>query len=172
VKHVCAILLFATAFAAFGHGDEDHGAPTPVVTHGHAPRAVAATEEFEVVVALEGKRLVVYLDRFASNEPVTKAHVEVEGGGLKGVASDIAPGTYALDVATAMPPGKHPLTIAIEAGDTADLLTATLDISSAATGEEHVHGWSERIAWIVASLLLLAAGALLAMRRRNKSKGI
>jgi len=172
VKHVCAILLFTTAFAAFGHGGEDHGAPTPVVAHSQAPRAVAATEEFEVVVALEGKRLVVYLDRFASNEPVTKAHVEVEGGGLKGVASDIAPGTYALDVATAMPPGKHPLTIAIEAGDTADLLTATLDISSAATGEEHVHGWSERIAWIVASLLLLAAGALLAMRRRNKSKGI
>jgi hypothetical protein len=46
-------------------------------------RAVAATEEFEVVAVLEGKNLVVYVDRFASNEPVAKARVEVEGGGLK-----------------------------------------------------------------------------------------
>ena len=125
-----------------------------------------------MVAALEGKKLVVYLDRFASNDPVTKAVVEVEGGGLKGVAGEIAPGTYSLDLATAMSPGKHPLTIGIEAGDTTDLLTTTLDISPAAAGEEHVHGWSERIIWIVAGLLLLAAVALLAMRRRNKPKGI
>ena len=178
MKQAKALLLVATviAFPAWAGGDSSdghtHAAPAPIPVVTLSPRAAAATEEFEVVAALEGKKLVVYLDRFASNDPVTKAVVEVEGGGLKGVAGEIAPGTYALDVATAMSPGKHPLTIAIEAGDTTDLLTATLDISPAAAGEEHVHGWSERIVWIVAGLLLLAAGALLAMRRRNKSKGI
>jgi len=177
VKQVRALLLATViALPAWAGGDSSdghtHAAPEPIPVVTLSPRAAAATEDFEVVAAIEGKKLLVYLDRFASNEPVTKAVVEVEGGGLKGVAGEIAPGTYALDVATAMSPGKHPLTIAIEAGDTTDLLTATLDISPAAAGEEHVHGWSERIVWIVAGLLLLAAGALLAMRRRNKSKGI
>ena len=177
MKQARALLLATViAFPAWAGGDSSdghtHAAPEPIPVVTLSPRAAAATEDFEVVAAIEGKKLVVYLDRFASNEPVTKAVVEVEGGGLKGVAGEIAPGTYALDVATAMSPGKHPLTIAIEAGDTTDLLTATLDISPAAAGEEHVHGWSERIVWIVAGLLLLAAGALLAMRRRNKSKGI
>jgi hypothetical protein len=177
VKQARALLLATViAFPAWAGGDSSdghtHAAPEPIPVVTLSPRAAAATEEFEVVAAIEGKKLVVYLDRFASNEPVTKAVVEVDGGGLKGVAGEIAPGTYALDLATAMSPGKHPLTIAIEAGDTTDLLTATLDISPAAAGEEHVHGWSERIVWIVAGLLLLAAGAMLAMRRRNKSKGI
>ena len=177
MKQAKALLLATViAFPVWAGGDSSdghtHAAPEPLPVVTLTPRAAAATEEFEVVAAIEGKKLVVYLDRFASNEPVTKAVVEVEGGGLKGVAGEIAPGTYALDVATAMSPGKHPLTIAIEAGDTTDLLTTTLDISPAAAGEEHVHGWSERIVWIVAGLLLLAAGAMLAMRRRNKSKGI
>ena len=177
MKQVRALLLATViALPAWAGGDSSdghtHAAPEPIPVVTLSPRAAAATEDFEVVAAIEGKKLVVYLDRFASNEPVTKAVVEVEGGGLKGVAGEIAPGTYALDVATAMSPGKHPLTIAIEAGDTTDLLTTTLDISPAAAGEEHVHGWSERIVWIVAGLLLLTAGAMLAMRRRNKSKGI
>ncbi|MBK7766363.1 MAG: LPXTG cell wall anchor domain-containing protein [Sulfuritalea sp.] len=177
MKQVRALLLATViALPAWAGGDSSdghtHAAPEPIPVVTLSPRAAAATEDFEVVAAIEGKKLVVYLDRFASNEPVTKAVVEVDGGGLKGVAGEIAPGTYTLDLATAMSPGKHPLTIAIEAGDTTDLLTTTLDISPAAAGEEHVHGWSERIVWIVAGLLLLAAGALLAMRRRNKSKGI
>jgi hypothetical protein len=176
VKQARALLLATViAFPAWAGGDSSdghtHAAPEPIPVVTLSPRAAAATEEFEVVAAIEGKKLVVYLDRFASNEPVTKAVVEIDGGGLKGVG-EIAPGTYTLDLATAMSPGKHPLTIAIEAGDTTDLLTTTLDISPAAAGEEHVHGWSERIVWIVAGLLLLAAGAMLAMRRRNKSKGI
>jgi hypothetical protein len=169
-------LATVIAFPAWAGGDSSdghtHAAPEPIPVVTLSPRAAAATEDFEVVAAIEGKKLVVYLDRFASNEPVTKAVVEVDGAGLKGVAGEIAPGTYTLDLATAMSPGKHPLTIAIEAGDTTDLLTTTLDISPTAAGEEHVHGWSERIVWIVAGLLLLTAGAMLAMRRRNKSKGI
>lgn len=179
MKQASALLLATViAFPAWAGGDSSDGhthgapAPMPIPITASAPRAVAATEEFEVVATLEGKKLVVYLDRFASNEPVTRANLEVDGGGLKGVASEIAPGTYAMDLATAMSPGKHPLTFSIEAGDSTDLLTATLDIAPAAADEEHVHGWSERIIWIVAGLLLLAAGALLAVRRRNKPKGI
>lgn len=174
-------LLLATviAFPAWAGGDASDGhthaesAPVPVPVTASAPRAVAATEDFEVVAVLEGRQLVVYVDRYASNEPVAKAKVEVEGAGLKGLAREAAPGTYVMDLAAALPSAKHALTISIEAGETADLLSATLDTSQPVASSEHVHGWGERVVWIVAALLLLAAGALLIARRnRRKAKGI
>jgi len=173
VRRIVAVVLFAMALSAYGHGDEDHGAAPPPVTQSMAPRAVAATGDFEVVAVLEDKHLVVYVDRFASNEPVTGAKVEIEGGGLLGVAAESAPGTYLLNLAAVMAPAKHGLTISIEAGDSADLLTATLDTSSAAPAAAHAHYWSEWIVWGLAALLLLASGALLAARRRKrKTKGL
>lgn len=176
-----ALFLAAViAFPAWAGGDGSDGhthaaapVPTTVAVPMVTPRAVAATEDFEVVAILEGKQLVVYVDRFASNEPVTKAKVEVEGAGLKGLASEAAPGTYVMAVAAPLPPARHALTISIEAGDSADLLAATLDTTLPVASDEHVHGWNERVVWGVAALLLLAAGALLVVRRnRRRAKGI
>ncbi|MDK9704705.1 MAG: hypothetical protein OEL20_16370 [Sulfuritalea sp.] len=167
-----AVAMFSMTPAAFAHGGEDHGAPPPTVSQGVTPRAVAATEEFEVVAALEGKQLVVYVDRFATNEPVVKAKVEIEGAGLKGLAAEAAPGTYVMDIATAMPPAKHALTISIETGDSADLLSATLDTSLAVVAEEHAHNWGERVVWSLATLLLLVTTLLIVRRNKKKAKGI
>ena len=171
-------LAAAIAFPAWAGGDASDGhthgaAPVPamVAAPQATPRAVAATEDFEVVAILEGKQLVVYVDRSASNEPGANAKVEVEGAGLKGLAGEAAPGTYVMAVAAAIAPGKHPLTISIEAGDTADLLSATLDTSQPRVTDVAAQGWSQRVVWSVAGLLLLAAGALLVFRRR-KARGI
>ena len=164
-KGLACIALFTAAFAAFGHGGEDHGAPPPAIGQDVAPRAAAATEDFEVVAALEGRHLVVYVDRCASNDPVATAKVEVDGAGLKGLAAEAAPGTYVMDLAATLPPAKHALTISIEAADSADLLTATLDTSLATPGTAHVHGWSEWIVWTVAVVPLLATRALPAAPR-------
>jgi len=177
MMQAAALFLVATlAFPAWAGGDASDGhthagdAPAPIPVTSGAPRAVAATEDFEVVAILEGKHLVVYVDRYASNEPVTKARVEVEGAGLKGPAAETAPGTYVMDLAAALPPARHALTISIETGDSADLLSATLDTSQPLVAQMDAHDWSRRIVWIIAALLL-AAGALLVYRRR-KAKGI
>jgi len=174
VKHAVAVALLSVALTtmnpAFGHGGEDHGAPPPPVAQAVELRTAAATEEFEVVTLLEGKKLVVYVDRFASNEPVAQAKVEIEGAGLKGVATEAAPGTYVLDVAAALPPARHPLTISVEAGDSLDLLTATLDTSTSVVIEQHTHGWSEWLVWGVSGTLLLATGILFAVRRHKRAK--
>ena len=164
---IVALPVWAGGDSSDGHS---HAAPTPMLTTAIAPRASGATEEFEMVAVLEGKKLVVYLDRFGTNAPVEGAKVEIEGAGLKGVAREIAPGIYAIDVAIAIPAAKHALTFAIEAGDTTDLLTATLDISAPMASVEHADGWKRWLAGIVAGLLLLAAGGfLLARRNRNRS---
>ena len=164
MRHAVAVVLFSVAFSAFGHGGEDHGAPPPPVTQAVEPRAAAATEEFEVVTSLEGKKLVVYVDRFASNEPV------VQGAGLKGVASETTPGTYVLDVATPLPPAMHPLTISVEAGDSIDLLCATLDTTASVTTEVHTHGWREWVVWALPGALLLITGIWFAVRRHKRAK--
>lgn len=177
MKQLTALFLGTViASPAWAGGDASdghtHAAPEPVPVVAAAPRAIATTEEFEVVAVVEGKHLMVYVDRFASNEPVAKAKVEVEGAGLKGLASEAAAGTYVMNLAAVIPPGKHPLTISIEAGDIADLLAATLDTSVATADVVHVHYWSEWIVWSIGALLLLASGALLAVRRRRqKARG-
>lgn len=170
MRRAIAVALFAVAFSALGHGGEDHGAPPPPLTQAVDPRAAAATEEFEVVASLEGKKLVVYVDRFASNEPVVQARVEIEGAGMKGLASETAPGTYVLGVAAAIPPARHPLTISVEAGDTVDLLSATLDTSAPVAKVAHTHGWSEWVVWILAGSVLLVTGSLFAARRQKRAK--
>ncbi len=166
-----AAALLGLAPAVFGHGGEDHGAPPPAVSQAVAPRASAATEEFEVVAVLEEKQLVIYVDRFASNEPLANAKIELEGAGLKGIARELTPGTYVMDLATAIPPARHPLTISIEAGDTADLLSASLDTSQAVEHQVHVAGWSVWAVWTIAALLLVASGALLLVRRTREKAG-
>lgn len=166
------LLIAAIAFAlpAWGHGGEDHGdAPAPAMAVAAAPRAVAASDEFELVALLEGGKLTLYLDRFATNEPVADAQVEVESGAFKAGATQVAPGVYALPGAAFAGPGKHPLTISVEAGDTADLLATTLDLARPAAGVEHAHTRGEWAVWGASGALLLAAAALLAMRRRKKN---
>ena len=171
MRRIVAVVLSAVVLSAYGHGDEDHGAAPPPVTQSMAPRAVAASEEFEVVAVLEDKHLVVYVDRYASNEPVAGAKVEIEGGGLQGIAAESAPGTYLLNLAAALPPARHGLTISIEAGDSADLLTVTLDTSTAAPAASPAHFRSAWVVWGLAALLLLVSLAMLAARRR-KQKGL
>jgi hypothetical protein len=176
VKQVSLIFLATLiALPVWAGGDSSdghsHAPPVPVPVPLNAPRALAASEDFEVVAILEGKQLVVYVDRFASNEPVVKALVEIDGAGLKGRATEAAPGVYVIDVRSPLPPARHALTISIEADDTADLLLATLDTSQPADSSVYVHSWSERAVWIIAVLLLAAGALLIARRNKRKSRG-
>lgn len=166
---VISCFLLSLAPGVFAHGDEDHGAPAPAVTQAVAPRAEAASEDFEAVAVLEGKKLVLYLDRFASNAPVVGAKVEIEGAGLQGVAVETSPGVYAID-APAVTAQKHPLTISVEAGERADLLSTTLDVAPppAPAPMDGRNGW---IVWLGAAALALLALVLLVLRRNRNAKG-
>lgn len=181
MKHLLTLIVTAaiassaaTPLPVRAHGGEDHGdevaaIPTAVM----APRAIAETAEFELVAVLEGKKLSFTLDRFATNEPVADAQIEVESGALKAVATQVAPGVYSIPGESFVPPGKYPLAISVQAGESADLLTATLDLSTPVTAGDHVHATSEWVIWSAAAALLLAGGGLAARhRRKNRSKGL
>ncbi|MFA7291307.1 MAG: hypothetical protein WC023_03560 [Rhodocyclaceae bacterium] len=166
-------VLALSSLSAWAHGGEDHGDEgnaRPAPTSGAAPRAIAQTEEFELVAVLEGNKLTLTVDRFATNEPVVDAQIELEGGSLKAVATQGAPGVYTIPGEHFVAPGKYPLAISIEAGESADLLTTTLDLAAPATGVEHSHAASEWSIWGAAGTLLLAGAGLIVLRRRHKNR--
>lgn len=168
MRVIFTVLLLSSTLSAYGHGDEDHGVAPPMASQSIAPRAVAATDEFEVVAIPDARKLTIYVDRYATNEPVAAARVEIEGAGLKGVAKEAAPGVYVMAMAP-LAPGKYPLTISIESGETSDLLTATLDTSPVPGGAApYVHNQSERPIWLIAGLLTLSGAALFVARRQKK----
>ena len=124
-----ALALVATPVAGLAHEGEDHGdVPTPLPTTTSVPRAEAQTSDFELVIEQQGPSLLLFLDRFASNEPVTDAQVEVQSSDTQATATQVGPGTYRVAGDAWTRPGTHALTISVQTPDTADLLSATLDI--------------------------------------------
>jgi len=179
---VCAALLFPGLLfpgLLFAGGGDDHShgdaKTTPVATAAQPLRVEASSELFELVGALEGDRLVIHLDRFATNEPVTGATISVEGGPLKATAAVEREGVYTVPAAGLAAPGTHPLVFTVQAGQTSDLLTGDLVVAGApATAEnssDHGPWWSASLAVALAAALLLAAGAFAWRRRRAAPKG-
>ncbi len=115
----------ATAWAGAGH---DHG-EAPAQSAGVAsPRITSHSDLFELVAVLEKSQLVIYLDRFASNEPVTKATIEVEAGSSKGMAQAQPDGTYLFKSALFDKPGDTPVSFTVIDGKDTDLLAGDLKI--------------------------------------------
>ena len=153
---------------AFAHGGEEHDeAAAPGVAVEAGPHASAASEDFEFVAVAQGGQLLIYLDRFATNEPVAGAAIEIESGAFKAVANAVAPGVYTVAGDAFKTPGRHPLTITIEtdakSGGDSDLLSATLEVAPQAADAAPAKPWPG-IAGIAglgpATLALLAAAAV------------
>ncbi|PVY56323.1 MULTISPECIES: hypothetical protein [unclassified Simplicispira] len=165
--------LACLAWSALAHGDEDHSEPRTAKTSqalAQAPRAEAQTDAFELVATLEQDRLVLTIDRFDTNEPVVGAQVEVDTGTEQVSAHPSSPGVYWIPQGGIGQPGRHPLTFTIETDDSADLLTATLEVPppvaiAAATVEP-----ARSMAWGLGGIALLAGVGLMARRRRTPSR--
>lgn len=176
------LTLWLASGNALAHGGEDHGdeAPPPAAAVQAGPRATAASDDFEFVAAPQGERLLVFLDRFATNEPVQGARIEIESGAFKAVATSVSPGVYAVDGSAFKAPGRHALTVTIEtdakAGGVSDLLSATLEVAAPSTnaatrsrsgfGVQGIGG--STLAWLAAGVLALLAAIALWRRARNK----
>ncbi|AWJ86253.1 hypothetical protein TSH58p_22275 (plasmid) [Azospirillum sp. TSH58] len=132
---VAASLAAPVAAPAFAHEGHAHGGeePKPVVTTA-APTLEASSSDFELVAVAQGKTLLVHLDRFATNEPVNGATVEVSADGEATTASPVSgeEGVYRLDPSWLSKPGSHEVTVSVTAADAADLLIGTLEIPAGA----------------------------------------
>ena len=162
-----ATLAAAIPAAAIAHGGEDHGAAPAAMAQIVLPRTEAATDLFELVGVLEAGRLVIYLDAQASNAPVEKAEVEVEGAGLNAKAVEMSPGVYTVALKQPLPAGRHALNFTVQAGENADLLAATLQVDTPLTAAKPAatqRWWP----WLASAGVLSAAGVGAVVLRRRK----
>lgn len=167
------LILSLTPFSISAHGDEDHSAdaktaPT-VAMAPMAPRAIAQTEDFELVAVLTDQTLMITLDRFATNEPIANAKIEIDSGALHAVAEQIAPGLYSIPGTHFSRPGNYPLSISVETVDTADLLVATLDLAAPAEHITPSGTSSTRLIGGAAGAFLLAAGFIAWRRKQTRN---
>jgi hypothetical protein len=142
-----------------------------------SPRFEAKSESFELVATLLGDELSMLIDRFATNEPLLRAEVEVESGNLKAKAkfhSDL--GDYSVDDPAMLKllsaPGEHALVITVIAGNETDLLDGALNVTAAQLeAAEHGHdgdGHGIRWLWIAIGIALIALMAVaLALRQKR-----
>lgn len=127
-----ASLLSATAAAHEGH---DHGAPAAAVSAAGKPRLALHSDAYELVGVLRGGRLTLFLDRYASNEPVVDARIAVTiAGGAEVEATPTPDGTYVLASDQLAGAGPLELVVAITYPGGDDLLIGTLDRPAASAG--------------------------------------
>ena len=174
LQALAAIFLSAGLAPAVAHEGHDHGAPPlPVqLMASLAPRMEATTPEFQLLAAFEAGSLVVWLDRAASNEPVSKAQIEVEitaagaGAAVKGVLQERADGAYALPVPALAVPGDHALVFSVITPDGGDLLNGTLTIPAPTEATATNPLQPPLIAGAIMLLVAIGLGTLWLRRRR------
>ncbi len=158
-------LLAPLMLTALAHEGHDHG-PSESVTGPLAPRVSARSDTYELVGILRGERLVIYLDRFASNEPVTTADITVTiGDATEAVnAERAAEGTYALTSPRFKTAGQIELVFSITGETGEDLLAGMLKVpqeAAAATPGASTIGtlrtWLRSLVAPIWQIVLLAA---------------
>lgn len=167
-----AALLFVMPVATHAHGGEDHGeeksavAPVQIAS---GPRLEATTPDFALLAVAENNRLVVWLDRYATNEPVLDAKIQAESAGRKLEFKPAAGGTYEAHADWLAQPGRHEITFTVEAGDTSDLLIGALEVPAlAAPAKSVVRLPGSPWTWAGVGGVLLVAGTVLAVRRGRR----
>ena len=164
--------LFQPAFAGPGH---DHGPAADAVAGTASPRVSAQSDLFELVGIVEGGELKIYLDRFATNEPVIDAKIEVDIAGQKSIAAAQPDGSYSVTNDVFAKPAELALSFTVLQGKEADLLAGDLVIAAPADDHAHVETakpWRRWAAYAGGVLLAVFIGIfvvrnLLRKRRRG-----
>jgi membrane fusion protein, heavy metal efflux system len=114
--------------SSLAHEGHDHDAPPPAAITNLAPRTEAASEHYELVAIARGGELVIYLDRFATNESVDGASIEVETPAGPEQVRAMANEPYRLSAPWSSKPGSYDLIFTVTKDGNADVLPATLII--------------------------------------------
>lgn len=168
-----SFMLSNTSWAGEGH---DHGQAASAVSTAASPRVTSSSELFELVGMVERGEMVIYLDRFATNEPVLDAKIEVEIGNVKAMAEGQPDGTYHFNNAVLNTSGTQPVNFTVIAGPDTDLLTGELTLGAVAHDDAAPSGkrawlrWAAYAAALFGGLLTLAVVLKRINRRRNLNR--
>src|SRR5262245_43832728 len=157
------LVLRLPAAPVFAHEGHEHE-PAPVPTR-ITPRGEAQSDALELVAVTEGNTLAVYLDRFASNQSIGQASIEVETPTGPVTASPADDGVFRIAAPWLAKPGKYDLIFTVTVDGDVDALPVTLEIPDAATaGPGTVTGERRQVTRQVAHLVAASAtGFVLAL---------
>ncbi len=169
---VCLALLASLIFPLLfplapvhAHEGHDHGEPVRTLSP-VAPRGEASSSDLELVALLRDGELIVYLDRFATNEPVTDATIEAltPAGSEKVVAN--ADGTYRLPAKWIDGRDHYDLIFTVTVGEASDVFPVTILAPAQHSDTNATQTIPVTLAaWIALAVALAAfAGGALAMR--------
>ena len=160
--------LLTPAWAGPGH---DHGDAPAAAAGASTPRFTAHSDLFEAVGVLLTDKLSITLDRYATNEPVLKAKVELESGSFKAIAEFHADhGDFSVPAAAFRKPGTYAIVLTVTAGDQTDLLAGELvvpEVNAEAAQIGHARPWLRWLSYAAGALLLIIIGALVLSKRRG-----
>jgi membrane fusion protein, heavy metal efflux system len=163
---ILLLTFMPIAWAGPGHGDEPAAAASTA-----SPRISSHSDLFELVGIVKDGAMTLYLDRYASNEPVQDAKIDIEIGNVKGVAAAQADGSYLFKNDLLAKPGELAVSFTVQAGKDTDLLAGDLKIGS--PDDNHAHNAASRpwLRWLgfAGGALVLAIIAAVALQQRKKS---
>ena len=134
-----ATMLMAGGAAA--HEGHDHANETKApLQAGSTPRLEAASGPFALVALLRQDELVIYLDRFDTNAPITAATVTVETPDGS-VTAEPRDGVYRVAAAWARS-GSHDLIFTVTAENDTEILSGTLTVAPREPEPGRTGGWS------------------------------
>jgi len=165
-------LLAGSAHAHEGH--DDAASPAASIAGGGSPRIEAASELFEIVGVVDKDAMTLFLDRYATNDPIANAKIDIEAGAARGPAQANPDGTYTFRHAALATPGQFPVTITVTTGGDADLLTGELVISdpNAANARAETSPALKQLGWAAGALIVIGAFTMTwwLFRRHNLGK--
>ena len=173
---VLILAVMASINSAWAGPGHDHGDAPAVAVGNASPRVSAHSDLFELVGIADGGELKIYLDRYATNEPVTDAKVEVEVGNIKGIAAAQADGSYSFKNDVFSKPADLAISFTVLAGKDTDLLAGDLKIGPPA--DDHAHDavakpWLRWAAYAGGALLLaLVAAAIVRWRGKTSRRSL
>ncbi len=122
------LLLGLSSFGVPAHEGHDHDAAPPKITVPAAPRGEASSELFELVAIARNAELIIYLDRFLSNEPISDAAIAVETPNGSVEAKPAADGSYRIPAPWTTAGGRYDLIFTVTYKDDVDILALTLEV--------------------------------------------
>jgi hypothetical protein len=154
-----ALLVAAPpALAHPGHGDE----PPPPANA--APRAIAHSDIFDLVGVLgPDARLWLYLDRYASAEPIDNAEISATLDGQPVQVTRSAEATYVVSHPLLGQAGPRSLIFTITAGSDVDLLPLEIEVPAVAAAAAAAPGWRETAMRAAVEPVIWTAGLALVL---------
>ena len=169
-----ALLFLLLPLFAFAGGGDDHShgdsAPAPIAAMAASgSRLELKSPDVELLGVLHDGKLTLYADRYASNEPIHNAKIELESNGRKVQAQAEKDGSYTAAADWLKKPGKHEVVASMEADGLEDLLIGSLEVPGTKP-ETRGRAWLDDAKWAVggvAAAILLAVLFMFVRRRKG-----